>query len=704
MHRQRRAAGLPDGIDGRRRPKSIRVAENELRSPVAMPASLGQPDLSGRPQGRRGTFAAPTAHRWLAMFLVLPLLAPGPPDARAQSAASEPAPYDRSPDEVPVTAREAPLIPPPSAATPPIATGQPGGAPQLGSSGTPVPVAVPPSTVGMPPAAAVPGTTLQAVPPPPPVVADDPAAVRIKAYLDTPATLPSIAQPIDGAVRRFYQRRQFLPAWRGAAGWSPQATAALAALRGAEQDGLDPRAYHPDALAKAMATGDATAAASGLDGVTATDVALSVAMLRYVRDMSGGGLDGYRFGWRIPWEYTDPAQLLTNALAAPDIAAWFAQLAPSNQAYAGLKVLLAEYRRLAERPWRAMDRGPKLNPGDRDPRTRQLRDILVTLGDLPAHGDRSARRKPGLVRVAMAGDDLGLAAHDAGAGTLYDQALVQAVRRFQVRHGLGPDGVIGPGTQAALDISPRQRMEQIRANMQRLRWMPRDLSPRFISVNLPGYQLQAIENNTVRLSMRVVAGQPDWPTPIMADWVVSLKFAPTWTIPPKIARTETLARIKADPSYLDRLGLDVLYHGQRVSPHNIPWGRMTASNFSYTLRQRPGKNNALGLIRFSLTNPYDIYLHDTSNPAAFRKWGRNLSHGCVRVEKPAELGAFVMNDPAWPASRIQAMMNSPKTTVRAVPNPVPVYLVYFTAWRGAGGEAEFRADMYNLDAALIAAL
>jgi murein L,D-transpeptidase YcbB/YkuD len=563
---------------------------------------------------------------------------------------------------------------------------------------TPVPMAAP--RVGFADTAANAG----------PEVAPDPVSTRIKGYMDDWPSVPALAQPMDGTVRRFYLRRQYRPAWRDPDnGWSPQADLVLAAMRDADRDGLNPAAFRTAQIRKALdavpagtpATPEVTAE------LAAADIALSAAVLHYIRDMTGGGLDGHRFHWQIPWEYADPAQILINGLAAPDMKAWLGQIGPHNHAYAGLKAMLAEYRAMAKRPWRPMARGPKLSPGDRDPRVPQLRAILRTLGDLPARGAQSARRAaPHPVRLAsVGGDDLSLTDDPPTADAqVYDDALMRAVRRFQKRHGLAPDGIVGQSTQAALDISPRQRMEQIRANMQRLRWMPRELPPRFISVNLPGYQLQAIDGDQVRLTMRVVAGQPDWPTPIIADWIVNLKFAPTWTIPPKIARTETLAKIQADPSYLNRLGFEVLNRGTRVDPASIHWWRLTPKSFPYTLRQKPGKENALGLIRFSLTNPFGIYLHDTSNPAAFRKWGRNLSHGCVRVEQPAELAAFVMNSPDWPASRIQGLMDAAKPFIKAVPDPVPVFLVYFTAWRGAQGEAQFRNDMYGLDPALSAAL
>lgn len=538
-----------------------------------------------------------------------------------------------------------------------------------------------------------------------PAAAQDAAAARIQSFLDQPQSAPSLAQPVDGAVRRFYQMRQAQAAWRDGNGWSPRAFAAIEVLRHADQEGLDPARYRPDALAQALDQANA-GAAEGLvaaDRIAAADFALSAAVLHYIRDVSIGRLDPADFHWDIPQERTDPAELLARGIAEANIAAWFARLPPQDQAYAGLRQMLARYRTLVGTPWPTLPDGPKLRPGDHDPRVADLREMLATLGDLWQPVEQSRKERHDFVRLASAGSSLPSDA-DEKIGTAYDGKLVEAVRRFQARHGLHPDGIMGDSTRLALNVSPDLRLAQIRANMERLRWMPREMHPRLIRVNLPAFTLEAIENDRTVLSMPVVIGQPDWPTPIFADWVVSLKFAPTWTIPPKIARTETLAKIQQDPSYINRLGLQVLRDGREISPSGISWHRISPQNFNYTLRQRPGKNNALGLIRFSLTNPYDIYLHDTSNPAAFNKAQRYLSHGCVRVSRPAELAAFVLNDPAWPAERVRATMDAAKSFSKAVPDPVPVFFVYFTAWRGPDGATQFRSDVYDRDPAIIAAL
>ena len=542
-----------------------------------------------------------------------------------------------------------------------------------------------------------------------PAAAQDAVAGRIQAYLDQPQSTPALAQPIDGTVRRFYQRRLAQAAWRDSQGWSPRAYAAIEVLRHADQEGLDPADYRPDALAQALDHANAALVRDGaaIDPLALADIALSSAVLRYIRDASIGKLIPWNFDWDIPQERSDPAQLLATGLGEADITAWLARLPPQDPAYSGLRQMLARYRTLAGTPWPALPSGPSLRPGERDPRVADVAQMLATVGDLWTQPEQSGAERRDLVRLASVGSSLPNGAGQAGAvqvGTVYEGAVVEAVRRFQARHGLNPDGVLGEGTRLALNVSPDMRLAQIRANMERLRWMPRQMNPRFVRVNLPAFTLDAVENDKTVMSMPVVVGEPDWPTPIFADWVVSLKFAPNWTIPPKIARTETLPKIQQDPSYFNRLGLQVLRNGQVLNPAGIPWHRMSAQNFGYTLRQRPGKTNALGLIRFSLTNPYDIYLHDTPNQNAFRKDHRALSHGCVRVARPAELAAFVLNDPAWPAERVRATMDSAKSFSMTVPEPIPVFLTYFTAWQGQNGSAQFRSDIYDRDATLIAAL
>jgi murein L,D-transpeptidase YcbB/YkuD len=237
-----------------------------------------------------------------------------------------------------------------------------------------------------------------------------------------------------------------------------------------------------------------------------------------------------------------------------------------------------------------------------------------------------------------------------------------------------------------------------------MRWMPADLGERYVMVNIPAFQLTAVERGRAVLRMQVVVGEPDWQTPVLSDTIVDFKFAPTWTVPTSILRQEMLAQIRRDPGYLERKGLRVFRAGREISPWSIDWNSVTAGS-GYVLRQDPGPRNALGQIRFSLTNPLDIYLHDTPATRAFAQANRALSHGCVRVAQPEELALFVLGgDPAWDRARIERAMSARNTHFHTLERPVPTYLVYFTAWVDESGTPQFREDVYGRDKELLAAL
>jgi murein L,D-transpeptidase YcbB/YkuD len=285
------------------------------------------------------------------------------------------------------------------------------------------------------------------------------------------------------------------------------------------------------------------------------------------------------------------------------------------------------------------------------------------------------------------------------------------VKHFQARHGLEPDGIVGSRSLAQLNVPPAERARTIVANLEKLRWMPPSavLGERHIEINVPGYQLVAYDSGRPVLTMPVIVGEPAHPTPVFSDRIVNLKFAPNWTVPFKIAKNELLPKIKQDPSWLIANNYKVISdwgRGAEIDPWSVDWSQVTPRTWSYMLQQQPGPTSALGLIRFSLTNPQDIYLHDTGSRHLFARALRSLSHGCVRVGDPTALAAYVLatESEPWSQERIHAAMNAVETDYHRVEHPVPVDFFYVTAWVDQAGRMQFRSDIYGMDQKVLGAL
>ena len=358
----------------------------------------------------------------------------------------------------------------------------------------------------------------------------------------------------------------------------------------------------------------------------------------------------FRLGADRAWwqgEAIDPFPfLLEGSERAADALALYGTTAALEEAQARL-VAAAEAG-----GWPSVGAGPTLERDDAGTRVEDLRTRLAASGDLePAPEDA------------------------AGDAASFDARLETAVRRFQVRHGLEPDGRVGPETRAALDVSPRQRADQIAANLEARRRLERVLEPRFVLVNVPDYRLLVVEGRATALSMAVAVGRPDWSTPPIDDSIERIVVNPAWDVPSSIVRAEVAPRAARDPGYLRRNDM-VLLAGNRV-------------------RQQPGPRNPLGRLKFVFPNREDIYLHDTPGQAVFDRRERSVSHGCLRLDDARALAEYLLRDvPGWDRARLDATIDAGRTESIPLAPPVPIHIVYWTAWVDDAGQLQLRKDLY----------
>lgn len=361
---------------------------------------------------------------------------------------------------------------------------------------------------------------------------------------------------------------------------------------------------------------------------------------------------------------------------------------PTQLTYARLQQALEWYRRIAAAGgWVAIPNGPTLWPGDYSERVAALRARLQVTADLVAP-----------VYYATPLDD----EPHTDANLYFDGKLEQAVRAFQSRHGLQVDGIVGPETLVALNLPVEMRIAQIALNLERWRQDVEKLGERYILVNIPAFSLNVVTHDHTALSMRVIVGKPDQRTPIFHATMTYLVLNPYWEVPPNIARREILPAIYKDPTYLEKHNMQVMEgwgsEAQVIEAAAIDWSETAPTTLQYRFRQGPGKQNALGRVKFKFPNLFNVYLHDTSTPSLFAKPRRAFSHGCIRVEKPIELATYLLQDqPVWSRKRILAAIAQGAERRVNLLTPIPVHIVYRTAWVDAAGAVQFRPDLYGYD-------
>jgi murein L,D-transpeptidase YcbB/YkuD len=270
---------------------------------------------------------------------------------------------------------------------------------------------------------------------------------------------------------------------------------------------------------------------------------------------------------------------------------------------------------------------------------------------------------------------------------------------------LDDDGVMGKDTLAALNVSTAERIRQIKINMERCRWLPDDLGADYIFVNVPAYTLQVYEADQEVMAMRVVVGRKMRQTPVFSSTMTQIILNPPWSAPVSVARKDMLEHMRQEPGYLTKYGFDVYANYEDDAPlvdiTTIDWTQYNEKNLPFRFRQRPGPLNALGRIKFMLPNRFDVYLHDTPSRSLFSKTVRDFSSGCIRIEKPIELATYLLrSDPRWTREKIESAIARMQELTLPLPQPIPVHLMYWTAWVDANDNVQFRDDIYDRDPSL----
>ena len=495
-------------------------------------------------------------------------------------------------------------------------------------------------------------------------------AIALKAA----AAEPESARAYDerGWLRRFYAPRGYAPAWT-----PRQARRALALLQDAGSHGLPADEYQVDILLGQIDSHDGPPGA-------AFDSSLTRSMLHYLADLRVGRVrSDYHTALPDPrLQKFDPVEQLRDALASDRLEAAVESAGPAFPFYARVQDALARYRALALVPHRALPSAKKVTAGSRYEHAARLHERLVLLGDLPADA----------------------AAPDA----IYTPELAEGVRQFQLRHGLAEDGVLGSATIAALNVPLERRVRQLELTLERLRWLPGFGAGPLIAVNLPAYRLWAFrpgEPAGPPLEMRVIVGAAvKTPTPLFVGQMRYLEFNPYWNVPRSIALGEIIPKLTRNRAWLAQNGMELVGAGKPTSAvDNAALAALRAGKLR--IRQRPGPQNALGAVKFAMPNPMSIYLHSTPARALFDRNRRDLSHGCIRVEKPAELAHFVLGDqPEWTIDNVARAMEPAPTRTVQLTAPIPVVLFYATAMVDRDGQVVFARDIYQRDPVLEAAL
>jgi len=491
------------------------------------------------------------------------------------------------------------------------------------------------------------------------------------------------AEQIDKRLIDIYHKNGFQPFWIENGKPSRRAQDIIGVLKDAYLHGLDPASYFIKNIDLYWNSRDK-------GGLSQLDILLTLGMMRYVADQREGRIEPRQIDEELFATASDVEidwdRLRETAFKAPDVKAFLDEQAPSFYQYDELKKRLAEYRMIAQvGGWPSLPDGQVLKPGMEDNRLKILRKRLAVTGEIGAEYLES---------------------------TTFDPQLVEAVKKFQKRHNLSADGVVGKQTLAALNVPVSYRIQQIIVNMERYRWLKRMPDEKLVAVNIAGFEAVAGRPGAFDISMPVIVGKTYHKTPVFSDTIKYIVFNPYWTLTPSIAGNETLPKLKKDPHYLKKQNMRI-FNGWgpdavELDATTIDWSSVSKKNMNrYRIRQDPGPTNALGTLKLVFPNKFNVYMHDTPAHGLFKQDKRAFSHGCIRMSRPAEMAAWVLGGEAkgWSVERVNEIVASKKRTVVNLEKPLPVYILYRTAYFNPEDKAlHFYEDLYGRDALLAKAL
>ncbi|MCX7816262.1 MAG: L,D-transpeptidase family protein [Syntrophales bacterium] len=478
---------------------------------------------------------------------------------------------------------------------------------------------------------------------------------------------------LEDMLKGFYMSRNFRALWNDSSSINSPLNEFLDLIASSRREGLRPEHYNFFLLKEMWSREDLT-----LEEKARREIFTTEMFLLYACDLAWGRFDPKRefFQWSHHRRAVDPYAVLRLVAEGESVTKAISSLDQNHPSYKALKSELQKYREIAKMGgWSSIPTNVNLRKGKRSPLIHQLKERLLLSGDL----------RP----------------EDVGDVYLFDDKLERAVRLFQWRHGIAPTGVVSGETVKELNVHVSERIRQIEINLERWRWYPDSFGARYILVIIPEFLLYAVEGGRTELSMKVVVGTKKQPSPVFSDIMKYVELNPAWNIPVSIVEKEVIPELLKDPDYLQKKRIRVFSdwspNAREIDPKTINWRKINPDSFPFRITQDPGVN-PLGHIKFVFPNQFDVYLHDTTQRSLFRYPKRMFSHGCIRVERPYDLAAWVLkSNSGWDRTRIVKEVKRGKRQVVALAETVPVHVLYLTAWVDGNGFLHFREDVYGLD-------